>query len=117
MGNNGIFVAMICGLVIPWIFCILMDKNLKLKLPDSVPPMVSESLAPTFVAMILFVILFAVKYGLSLTSYGDLFNAINTIVSKLVMALGTSPWALIGAYCFMNLCWFFGIHPLSKKSH
>ncbi len=111
MGSNGIFVAMICGLVIPWIFCILMDKNLKLKLPDSVPPMVSESLAPTFVAMILFVILFAVKYGLSLTSYGDLFNAINTIVSKPVMALGTSPWALIGAYCFMNLCWFFGIHP------
>ncbi|MBM6839688.1 PTS sugar transporter subunit IIC, partial [Clostridium saudiense] len=72
MGSNGIFVAMIVGLLTPWIFCKLMDKNLKLKLPDSVPPMVADSLAPTFVAMILFFGVFMVKWGISLTSYGDI---------------------------------------------
>ena len=52
MGSDGIFLALILGLLIPRLYCFLMSKNLKLKLPDSVPPMVSMSLAPTFVAMI-----------------------------------------------------------------
>ena len=111
MGSNGIFVAMIIGLFIPWVFCRLMDKNLTLKLPDSVPPMVMESLAPTFVAMILFFGVFMVKWGLSLTSYGDIFTFITDTISKPVMYFGASPWALVFMYCFMNLCWFFGIHP------
>ena len=111
MGSNGIFVAMIIGLFIPWVFCRLMDKNLTLKLPDSVPPMVMESLAPTFVAMILFFSVFMVKWGLSLTSYGDIFSFVTEVISKPVMYFGASPWSLIFMWCFMNLCWFFGIHP------
>lgn len=111
MGSNGIFVAMFIGLLMPWIYCKLMDKKLVLKLPDSVPPMVTESLAPTFVAMIMFTIVFFVKWGLSLTSYGDIFNFVTQTISKPVMYFGTSPWSLILMYCFMNLSWFFGIHP------
>lgn len=60
LGSDGIFLAIILGLVIPAFYCFLMKKNLKLKLPDSVPPMVSQSLAPTFVAMILITSVFAV---------------------------------------------------------
>ena len=111
MGSNGIFVAMIVGLLMPWIFCKLMDKNLILKLPDSVPPMVTQSLAPTFVAMILFSLVFLAKWGFSLTSYGDIFNFVTQVISKPVMSFGTSTWSLILIFCFMNLCWFFGIHP------
>ncbi|MBE6052438.1 MAG: PTS sugar transporter subunit IIC [Clostridium sartagoforme] len=111
MGSNGIFVAMIVGLFIPWVFCKLMDKKLVLKLPDSVPPMVTESLAPTFIAIIMFTVIFLIKWGLSLTVYGDIFNFVSDIISKPVMNLGASPWSLILIYCFMNLCWFFGIHP------
>ena len=111
MGSNGIFVAMIIGLLTPWLFCKLMDKNLTLKLPESVPPMVMESLAPTFVAMILFFGVFMVKWGLSLTSYGDIFSFVTQVISKPVMYFGASPWSVIFMYCFMNLCWFFGIHP------
>lgn len=111
MGSNGIFVAMIVGLLVPWIYCKLMDKNLVLKLPDSVPPMVTESLAPTFVAMIIFTVVFLIKWGLSLTAYGDIFNFITETISRPVMYFGTSPWSVILIFCFMNLCWFFGIHP------
>lgn len=111
MGSNGIFVAMIMGLIIPWIYCKLMDKNLVLKLPDSVPPMVTESLAPTFVAMIIFTSIFLIRWGLGLTPYGNIFNLVAETISKPVMFFGTSPWSLILITCFMNLCWFFGIHP------
>ena len=84
LGSDGIFLAIILGLVIPAFYCFLMKKNLKLKLPDSVPPMVSQSLAPTFVAMIL------------ITS---------------VVAVGANPISLIAIFTLMNLIWFFGVHP------
>ena len=31
MGSDGIFIAMLVGLLVPWIYCKLMDKNLVLK--------------------------------------------------------------------------------------
>lgn len=111
LGSNGLFVAIILGMIIPAFIGFLEKKKLTLKLPKSVPPMVADSLSPTFVAMILFMIVFGVKYGLSLTSYDNLFNLIFTFVSNPILSLGTSVWALIFAFSFMNLCWFFGIHP------
>lgn len=111
LGSGGIFVAIILGLTIPTFIGFLESKKLTLKLPDSVPPMVADSLSPTFVAMILFVVIFIIKYVLSLTIYENLFQLIFIFVSKPILSLGTSVWALIFAFTFMNLCWFFGIHP------
>lgn len=111
LGSGGIFVAIILGLAVPTLISFLESKKLTLKLPDSVPPMVADSLSPTFVAMILFVVIFIIKYALSLTSFGNLFQLIFVFVSQPILSLGTSVWALIFAFTFMNLCWFFGIHP------
>lgn len=111
LGSGGIFVAIILGLAVPTFISFLESKKLTLKLPDSVPPMVADSLSPTFVAMILFVVIFIIKYALSLTSFGNLFQLIFVFVSQPILSLGTSVWALIFAFTFMNLCWFFGIHP------
>ena len=109
MGSNGIFVAMIIGLMVPYIFCKLMDKNLRLKLPSSVPPMVSESLAPTFVAMIIFTSVFIIKWLVMMTSYRDIFTLINELVAKPVMYFGATPASNIVLALFMSLCWFFAI--------
>lgn len=111
MGSEGVFVAILIGLFIPWLYCVLVKKNLVLKLPSSVPPMVSQSLAPTFVGIIIFSLIFAVKYGVSLTSYGDIFTLLTTIISQPIASFGTSPFALFTVFTLMNLIWFFGIHP------
>lgn len=111
LGSDGMFVAMICGLVVPAAFLFLSNRKLTIKLPDSVPPMVTQALEPTFVAIILFSIVFLLKYVLTLTPYTDVFTMINTLISRPVMALGASPWSIIIFYCFANFCWFFGIHP------
>lgn len=111
MGSDGIFIAILLGLIIPKLYCFLMSKNLKLKLPNSVPPMVSQSLAPTFVSMIIFVIVFAVKYGCTFTSYGNIFTMITTLIAKPVASFGANPFSLIIVFTLMNLIWFFGIHP------
>lgn len=111
MGSNGIFVGMITAIVIAASYSTLMKKNIKLKLPASVPPNVSESLSPTFVAMILFFGVFLVRYAAGLTPYGNIFDLVSNVVAKPVMLFGANPWSLIFFHAFMNLCWFFGIHP------
>lgn len=110
-GSNGIFIAIIFGLLVSWLYCKLMTSHLKIKLPESIPPMVADSLTPTFAVMIIFTLIFAIKYGMSLTSYGDIFKLINDIISKPILSLGTNPLTPILAFTFMNLLWFFGIHP------
>ncbi|MGT2785849.1 PTS sugar transporter subunit IIC [Streptococcus merionis] len=116
LGSNGIFAAMIISVLIGMSYSWLMKKNIKLKLPNSVPPNVSESLSPTFVAMIIFFGVFVVRYLAGLTPYDDIFNLLNTLVAQPVMLFGSSPWALIFFLTFVNLCWFFGIHPASLLS-
>lgn len=111
MGSNGIFVGMITAIAVAASYSALMKKNIKLKLPSSVPPNVSESLSPTFVSMILFLGVFVVRYAAGLTSYGNIFDLVANVVSKPVMLFGANPWSLILFHAFMNLCWFFGIHP------
>lgn len=111
LGSNGIFVGMIVSVVIGMSYSALMKKNIRIKLPDSVPPNVSESLSPTFVAMIIFVGVFAVRYLAGLTPHGDVFALVADLVSKPVMAFGANPWSMILFHLFMNLCWFFGVHP------
>ena len=111
MGSDGIFVAIIIGLLIPALYCKLMKKNLKLNLPDGVPPMVSQSLSPTLVSMIIFTLLFFIKYGVSLTSYGNVFTMISTIIGEPITRFGATPLSLVIVYTLINLFWFFGIHP------
>ncbi len=113
LGSNGIFMALICSMTIPRFYCKLMKKNIKIKLPDAVPPMVSDSLSPTCVSIILFTSVFAVKYIFSLTAWGNVFDFITDTISKPVLLFGSSPWSCILFFSFCNLLWFFGIHPTS----
>lgn len=85
LGSNGIFVSMIVAIVVAKLYCFLAKKNLRLKMPDTVPPMVSDSLGPIFIGMILFTGVAAVKYGFTLTSYNDIFVFISTMVAKPIM--------------------------------
>ena len=111
MGSQGILVAILIGLFIPWLYVKLTRKKLVLKLPESVPPNVSQSMAPTFVAMIIFSLIFFIKYVTGLTPYGNVFTMITTIVAEPISAFGATPIALIVVFTLMNLFWFFGVHP------
>ncbi|WP_286906953.1 PTS sugar transporter subunit IIC [Clostridium sp. UBA1652] len=111
LGSNGMFVGIIVAIVISSTYVFLMKKNITIKFPESVPSMVSDSLSPTFVAIIIFTFIFLVKLMFSLTPYGDIFVAINTFVTAPILSFSTSPWSMIGMFTLMNLLWFFGIHP------
>ena len=110
MGSNGIFVAILLGLIVPKVTAILMSK-LEIKLPDMVPPMVADSLSPMFAAIVLFTAVWFAKWGLSFTPWGNLFDMINTLIGTPVTMVGASPLAYIIVCSLQSSFWFFGVHP------
>lgn len=110
MGSNGIFVAILLGLIVPKVTAILMSK-LEIKPPDMVPPMVADSLSPMFAAIVLFTAVWFAKWGLSFTPWGNLFDMINTLIGTPVTMVGASPLAYIIVCSLQSIFWFFGVHP------
>lgn len=111
LGSNGIFGGMIIAICVTGVYCWLDGKNLKIKLPDSVPPKVTESLEPTFISIIIFTCVFLIRVAFSYTPYGNFYDAVNTIVGTPITGLGSSPVAATIYMVFVSLFWFFGIHP------
>ena len=111
LGSDGIFVAIILSILVAMAYGFLTRKNIKVTLPDSVPPMVSDSLSPVFTAMIIFAVVYLVKWGFTFTPWGNVFDFIMQNVGTPLMNLGATPWSVIIVYTVGNIFWFFGIHP------
>lgn len=109
--SNGLVVGLIVSLFVGALYVALTKKGMVFKMPESVPPMVSESLGPVFVAIIIFGIMFAIRIGFSLTPFQTAFDFIQTIITKPLLSIGLSAPAIIFFYALGNLFWFFGIHP------
>lgn len=111
LGADGIFGGLILAVVISGLYSKLEDKGLVVTLPNSVPPMVAQSLSPTFIAIIIFTLVFFARVAFSYTDYGDYFTALNTIVGTPILALGATPTSAIIFMSLGSLSWFFGVHP------
>lgn len=110
LGSQGIFVAMICGLIGGRLYVLLLEKNIKIKMPDSIPPSVAgmfETMIPAGIVFILFMVL---RLGFAQTSYGTMQSFIYTVLQAPLMGIGANP---IGAALYLmsgKLLWMFGIH-------
>lgn len=110
LGSAGLFSAMILGLIVPTIYCWFLSKNITIKMPEQVPPMISKSFAgliPGFVIAFLFSL---VRVGLTYTSFGDLNTCIYTMLRTPLSHLGASPITFIVFIVMCSLMWFFGLH-------
>lgn len=110
-GGPGLIVAILVGFFTGVLYLFFKGKNLVVKLPSTVPPSVSESLNPTFIAGLIFSVFFVVRVGLSYTSYGTIFNLIYGLLQAPLEAMTSSPISIILIYTLANLFWFFGLHP------
>lgn len=110
LGGQGLLVAMLVGFIGAFVYNKLVNSNMTIKLPDSVPPNVAEPfkiLIPAFVTFILFA---AVRYGMRFTSYGDIHTLFFTVFQTPLMALGASLPASIIIAIAIQLLWFMGLH-------
>ena len=110
LGGQGLFIGMIVALVVTKLYAYLSSKNLTFKLPDSVPPMVSQSLSPVFVVTIIFVLAFVIRVGFSFTPAGDIINFFIQTINAPLNSMVASPISIIIIMGLLAILWFFGIH-------
>lgn len=111
LGSDGIFVAMFVGVFTSKLYCSLKRKNIGVKLPESVPPMVADAINPVFISIIIFTLIFFIRVIFGYTPYENIFNFVSQVIALPVKFIGSSVWSVIAIFTFMNICWFFGLHP------
>lgn len=110
MGSQGLFVALIVGIISGLIFQWFINRNIRIKMPDQVPPAVSKSfsaLIPGAVIIIMWLIIFVLLDNLPFGNIHEL------IVNTLGVPLSLMGGTLIGTIILVGLnsaFWFVGIH-------
>ncbi len=110
LGAQGVFSAIIIGLLVGKIYAVIKNKGWTIKMPEGVPPMVSrvfEALIPTIVIGIGFIIIARVFL---LTPFGSMHQMVYTIIQEPLNGLGGTIGAMIVISLLQQILWFFGIH-------
>lgn len=110
LGAKGLFVAMFVAIIASLLFVFFTKKGWVIKMPEGVPPMVSQSfssLIPIFLIGTLFLV---IAYIFSLTSFGSIHSLIYTFIAKPLEAVGGSFGGMIVFTIALHVLWFFGIH-------
>ncbi|MFQ6792953.1 MAG: PTS sugar transporter subunit IIC [Thomasclavelia sp.] len=111
-GVNGMFTGIFVGLVSTEILLRLSKiEKLHIKMPDSVPPMVSKSFDNMIPFMIVVCMFGIFSFVLNLL-FGKSFNElVVTIIQTPIKGLTTSLPGFLFAMLLFNLLFAFGIHP------
>ncbi|MBA3113605.1 PTS sugar transporter subunit IIC [Salmonella enterica] len=110
LGAQGLFLSLIVTLIAVRLYRLFNHPRLMIKMPDSVPPAVSNSfssLIPSFLTVLLFWLL---RLLFEMTTFGTVQEMIFTILQAPMMKLGNSLPSQMIAEFFISFFWFFGLH-------
>ena len=110
LGSSGMFVAMFGGILGARIYILCVEKNLTIKMPDSVPPIVNKSFAAIVPGVIVSTIMGIIYVVIAASPYGTLTAMIYTWVQAPLTLLGANVFACMIIVAFIEFLWFFGIH-------
>lgn len=110
IGSKGLFVAILVGILTTQLVKFAGDKNLVIKMPDSVPPAVSKSFSALIPAMITVILALIIRIGFELTSFEHIHNFITIILGKPLTVLGGSFIGTIVAVLAAQIFWSMGLH-------
>lgn len=110
LGAQGIFSAMIIGFIVGMIYTFVKEKGWTIKLPSSVPPVISSSFAGIVPGLIIVTFFGIVAEIFAATSYGSLNSAIYTLLQTPLQGIGTNIWAVVLVVFVSQMLWILGIH-------
>jgi len=113
MGSRGIFVGVLTAIFSVTIFGHAWKKGWIITLPEAVPPAVGKSFAVLIPSAITILVLFVVKTIFDYTPYKDVHTFIYTFLQAPLTEAGNTLHAMVTAYIFLHLFWFFGINGSS----
>lgn len=110
LGAPGIFSAMIIAVVSTRVYIYIKQKGITIKMPSTVPPVVSSSfssLIPGFVSITIFIIVAAL---FAATPFKTMHQFIYNFVQTPLQGVGGNIVSIIILWTFAQVLWFFGIH-------
>ncbi|SEU26024.1 PTS system, cellobiose-specific IIC component [Lacrimispora sphenoides] len=110
VGSKGIFVGIIVAFLSVHIYAWVNKKGWIIKMPDGVPPTVAKSFSALIPAGISVMVFFIINIIFAMTPYDNAFNFVFTILQTPLLKLGNTLPAMVIAYIFLHLFWFFGVN-------
>lgn len=108
---KGLFTALLIGFISTIIYAQLMKRNVTIKLPDSVPPAVSNAFSSIIPGLVAIYATGALAYIVGTLSGG---KAIGDLILEYVqmpfLGLSQGPIAVVIVVLMVQLFWFFGLH-------
>jgi PTS system cellobiose-specific IIC component len=105
LGSKGLFTAVLIALVTVRVSKSFNDRNMVIRMPASVPPVVAQSFLSLVPLFFLVVAFWLVRFALGL----DINHAVQTVFKPLVFALNTLPGILVYAF-LVTMLWSVGIN-------
>ena len=109
-GATGLFLAMIAGILAARIYVWCIDKNIRIKMPSTVPPNVSNMFETMIPAGLVFIIFMCIRVGVQNTSYETAQNLIYSFLQQPLTNVGGGFWGFVFYIFIGNFLWLFGIH-------
>lgn len=110
IGAVGMFAAIIMSIIATEIYRYAIQHNWTIKMPSSVPKLVSDSFFSFIPIAVALIAAFAIRMIFEATSFETVNNLIYQVLQKPLTSLGTSLPATIIVGILVNLFWFFGLH-------
>lgn len=109
VGAKGIFIGIICAFLAVHIYSFVERKGWVIKMPAGVPPTVVQSFAALLPAGMVMIVFFTINliFGFFGT---NVFEIVFKFLQLPLMNLGDTLGAMVIAYIFLHLFWFFGVN-------
>ena len=110
LGAQGIFIALLVGLIAPSIYFAIVNKNWVISMPDSVPPAVAKGFSGIIPGALTLFVFAGVNYVFSMGAETSLFIWFEDNVGSTLAQLSQGLPAVIITSTLIPLLWFFGLH-------
>lgn len=104
-GATGLFVAILTSLVSVRFYKFLVDRNITIKLPDSVPPNIGNA----FTALIPFLAIFTITWFVRTVLGFDMVTWLTTVLGPVISGADNLP-VFVGNRLLTGMLWAVGLH-------
>lgn len=110
LSSGGIFVGIIVCFLAIHIYSFAVKKGWKITMPEGVPDTVVDSFSALIPSGLVITVFFFINIIFTMTPYGNAFEFVYTILQTPLTNLGDSLGAMLIAYLFLHIFWFFGVN-------
>jgi PTS system cellobiose-specific IIC component len=110
LGHKGLFSAFIIGILVTLLVKLFLDKNIRIKMPPSVPKFVEDTFTVLIPGLVVVFVCATIGQLFAKTELNNIHNAIYSLIQAPLKNVGLSfPSLLLNGF-LQTLFMFFGIH-------